>query len=257
MSAARAASSASAPGIVRPRIAPIGRYSMVTACCVSVLTKRVATIMTSSTSPFRKRSRASAAIARASANRGRVAVGELGDQLPPRAGDELRGLASGRDEDGRLRIVPSRETEHVAVERAAQALVAGDQDDGALPDRAHVEQRMREVDRARRRLPLDAVQQSDERPHVDGGLLRLAHLRRGHHLHGLGDLRRAADRSDPPAESRVCSPWLSDQSGLNCSAAAFNSAISASLQRLRVRRCARAAPALDVVRNSVSRPGSP
>ena len=53
-----------------PLISPIGRYSMATACCVSVLMKRVATRMTSSTSPFKKRSRAMAAIARASANRG-------------------------------------------------------------------------------------------------------------------------------------------------------------------------------------------
>ena len=173
---------------------------MVTACCVSVLTKRVATILTSSTSPFRNRSRASVRDRPGLGELGGVAVGKLGNQLPPRSGDELRGLASGRDEDGRLRIVPSRQTEHVAVERAAEALVACDQNDGALLDGAHLQQRMLEIDRPRRRLPLHAIQEAEERPHVDGGLLGLAHLRRGHHLHGLGDLCRAADGADPPAE---------------------------------------------------------
>ena len=237
VSAARAASCASAPGISSPWMSPIGSNSSVTGCCVSVLTKRVATILTSSTSPFRKRSRASARDRAGLRELGRVAVGELGDQLPARARDELRGLASGRDEDGRMRIVPAGEAEHVAVERAAQALVRRDQDDGALLDLAHLEQRMREVDRARRRLTLDAVEQPGERPDVDRGLLRLAHLRRGDHLHGFGDLRRAADRSDPPAEFAGAG-HDQDQSGLNCSAAAFNSATSASSSALRSPMCA-------------------
>ena len=53
-----------------PLISPIGRYSSAIASCVSVLTNLVATRMTSSTSPLTNRSRAIAAIARASANRG-------------------------------------------------------------------------------------------------------------------------------------------------------------------------------------------
>ena len=38
------------------------------------------------------------------------------------------------------------------------------------------------------------------RPAGQRGLLRLAHLRRRHHLHGLGDLRRVLDRLDAPAD---------------------------------------------------------
>ena len=47
---------------------------------------------TSSTSPFRNRSRANAAIARASAKRRRVAVGELGGELRSRAATNCAAL---------------------------------------------------------------------------------------------------------------------------------------------------------------------
>ena len=72
---------------------------METGCCVSVLTKRVATIRTSSTSWFKKRSRAKAAMALASGNRGSSPYAKLGNQLPAGGGDELRGFTSGRDEN--------------------------------------------------------------------------------------------------------------------------------------------------------------
>ncbi len=56
---------------------------------------------------------------------------------------------------------PERNT--LRVERAAQALVGADEDDGAPADLAHLEQRVREVDRPRRRQALDAVEQPRER----------------------------------------------------------------------------------------------
>jgi hypothetical protein len=55
---------------------------------------------------------------------------------------------------------------------------------------------MREIGDACDRPALNAIHHPDEGAHRDRGLLRLAHLRGGNHLHGLGDLRRAADRSD-------------------------------------------------------------
>src|SRR5213078_1688014 len=68
-SAARA-SGGGAPGTSTPLMSPTGRNWRTTGCCTRVLTNRVTTTCTSSTSPFRKRSRASAAIARDSGNRG-------------------------------------------------------------------------------------------------------------------------------------------------------------------------------------------
>ena len=84
-----------------------------------MLTKRVAMIRTSSTSRFKKRLRAKAAIALASANCGDIRVGELGDQLPASAGDELRGSASGRDENRGLAIKLGRQPEEITIERSA------------------------------------------------------------------------------------------------------------------------------------------
>src|SRR5262249_20804654 len=146
---------------------------------------------------------------------------------------------------------PSHQAEQVAVQRAAQALVRGDQNDGALLDRTHLQQRMLEIDRPRRRLPLDAIELADEWPHRNCCLLRFPHFRRGHHLHGFGDLRRAADRSNaPPYFPRARHDQV--QSGLNCSAAAFNSVARASSNAWRWTTWA-SRVALDVDRNSVSR----
>ena len=99
------------------------------------------------------------------------------------------------------RIELRRQAEHVGVERAAQALVGGDQDHRALAHLAHLEQRMRESRRARRsRCAGCGRAAARTAPRVERGLLRLAHLRRRHHLHRLGDLRGAADRLDAPAK---------------------------------------------------------
>ncbi len=57
-------------GTFNPVIGPTGRYSTTNGSWVSVLTKRVATIWTSSTWPLRNRSRAKPAIALASGNVG-------------------------------------------------------------------------------------------------------------------------------------------------------------------------------------------
>ena len=129
-----------------------------------MLTNCVAKIFTSSTSPFRNRSRANVGDRPGLGEARRVPVGELGGQLPVGAGDELRRLRAGGDEHGRRRVELRGHAEQVAVERAAQALVRADQDDRALADGAHFQQRMREVTGARRRVPLDAVQQVREGP---------------------------------------------------------------------------------------------
>ena len=42
-------------------------------------------------------------------------------------------------------------------------------------------------------LALNAIEQFDKGASSHSGLLGLAHLRRSHHLHGFGDLRRTAD----------------------------------------------------------------
>ena len=157
-------------------------------------------IRTSSTSPLRKRSRANAGNRSGFGKGRRIAVSEFRGQLAPRAGDELRRLAAGRDEDRRLRIELRRQAEHIRIERPAQPLVGGDQDDGAPPHLRDLEQRMRELVQPGGRAALDAIQQLGKRPCRERGLLGLAHLRCGHHLHGLGNLRGAADRLDAPAK---------------------------------------------------------
>jgi hypothetical protein len=52
---------------------------------------------------------------------------------------------------------------------------------------------MIELSHASSRLTLNAVNHMDERASRQRRLLCPAHLRRGHHLHGLGDLSSAAD----------------------------------------------------------------
>src|SRR2546427_2022643 len=99
-----------------------------------------------------------------------------------------------------MRVILSHEAKQVAVERAAQTLVGRDQDDCPFADFPYGKQGVLEVDRTRGRLALDPVEQPHERPHLDGRLLGLAHLRGRDHLHGPGDLRRAADRSDAPTK---------------------------------------------------------
>ena len=64
------AASDSAPGIFSPLISPIGRNSTTAVRWDSVLTNSVTTIFTSSTSPFKNRSRPKSAIGRDSSNRG-------------------------------------------------------------------------------------------------------------------------------------------------------------------------------------------
>ena len=142
---AASASSDSAPGTFKLLISPTGRYSIATGSCVSVLTKRVA-MMTHLVDlaleeeiPREGRNRARLRVGR------RVAVREFGDELAPAPRDELRRLAAGRDERRRFRIEPRGEPEDVRVERAAQSLVGGDENDRALANRTHLEQRMREV----------------------------------------------------------------------------------------------------------------
>jgi len=115
------------------------------------------------------------------------------------AGNKLRGTASGRDEHGCLGVKASYGAKEVAVERAAQAFVCANQNDGTLDDRAHFEQRMGKIDRLGRGPALDAIEQSGKGTAGQSGFLGLAHLGGCHHLHRFGDLGGAADRADSPA----------------------------------------------------------
>ena len=76
---------------------------MQTGCWVSVLTNRVATTWTSVHLPLQEEVAGEGGDRPGLGEPRRVAVGELGGQLPAGAGDELRGLAPGGDEDRRLR----------------------------------------------------------------------------------------------------------------------------------------------------------
>src|ERR1043165_6656172 len=51
------------------------------------------------------------------------------------------------------------------------------------------------------------VDQRRVRPSRQGSELRLAHLRRSDHLHGLRDLRRVLDRLDAPAYVACAGHW--------------------------------------------------
>ena len=64
---------------------------------------------------------------------GFVAIGEFGDEPPPCDGDELCRLAAGGNEHRRVRIELGRQPEDVAVERAAEAFVGGDENHRTLP----------------------------------------------------------------------------------------------------------------------------
>ena len=141
-----------------------------------------------------------------SANGDAVVDGEIGEQLALRAGDELRALAADDDILGRG-LDLGDELEEVGVERTAEALVGGDEDDAAHLDLAPREQRVLAL--------FDAAGDGGE--HLghelgvgaagQGGLLRLLHLRRSHHLHRLGDLAGVLDRLDASADVAEWRPW--------------------------------------------------
>jgi len=143
---------------------------METGCCVSVLTKRVATILTSSTSPFRKRSRdlihfpfqkevSSKASYRSGFWKGwRVSVGELGGKLATSLGNELCGFPPSCDKNRRPRIEFSGRAKQVAVQCSAQALIRAHQYDRTFADFPYFEQRMGEITQSCRGFPLDCVQ---------------------------------------------------------------------------------------------------
>ena len=94
---------------------------------------------------------------------GRIAVRELGHQLPLRAGDELRRLAARRDVARGRRIELRGEAKHVGVERTAQTLVGRDEDDGPPPHRANFEQRMLETGGTSRGDALNPIEPAAER----------------------------------------------------------------------------------------------
>ena len=87
----------------------------------------------------------------------------------------------------------------IAVERAAQALVRADQNDGALPHLTDFGKRMRQVAGMGGHLGQHLAHERGVGPPGQCGLLGLAHLRRRHHLHRLGNLGGVLDRLDASA----------------------------------------------------------
>ena len=97
-----------------------------------------------------------------------------------------------------------RRLDHVGVEAAGQAAVGGDDDQQRAPagprGAALVEQRMRGRVHAARHAVQDPQHLGRERARLLDALLGAAQLRRGDHLHGLGDLLRRFHRPDAAAD---------------------------------------------------------
>ena len=100
-------------------------------------------------------------------------------------------------------------TSDVGVEGAAQALVAGDHEDqclagaglAALPAARRRQQRMLHLARRHRSQVLRHLAQFQSvGARGEDLVLRAAQLRRGHHLHRLGDLLRVLHRPDAAAK---------------------------------------------------------
>ena len=127
---------------------------------------------------------------------GRILVGELRDQVPLQARHPLGGLATGHDVRGVRRRGLRGLAQEVGVERAAEALVGADDDQRPLPHLAPFGERVLEIAGAGRRRRQDLVHEGGIGSARQRGLLGLAHLGRGDHLHRLGDLGRVLDRLD-------------------------------------------------------------
>ena len=104
--------------------------------------------------------------------------------------------------DGNLPLggIVQRQAGVVAVERAGQAAVRGDQDDQPLLDLAHGEKRMLVLRGATHQLGHDAGDLVAVRARGEHALLRTAHARRGDELHRLGDLAHVLDALDTAAQ---------------------------------------------------------
>jgi hypothetical protein len=129
-------------------------------------------------------------------NRG-IAIRKIRRQLPTRPRYKLRSSAASCDKNRGRGVKLSGQSEQVAVESPAQPFVRADENHSSFSDRTHFQQRMVELNQLPRGGALNPVEQTSEGTLVQRGLLGLAHFGGGHHLHRLGDLSCAGNRTDP------------------------------------------------------------
>ncbi len=136
-------------------------------------------------------------------------VDALDDQRREVAAQDVETLLADADDLDRLALaleladVVARKTRDLAVEAAAKAALGGADDEQMRVVLAGAGHQRRRVAAAADRLG----DVGEHRAHALrigtrglGGLLRATQLRRGDHLHRLGDLLRRLDRGDPVAE---------------------------------------------------------
>ena len=130
----------------------------------------------------------------------------LEQHLEAAAAEEVAALAADQAERTALRALRDERAgalDDVGVEAAAQPLVAGDDDDQRLAVRPRLADRQQRMDRridAGRDAGQHALHLRGVRPRVHDPLLRAAQLRRGDHLHRLGDLLRVLHRANAAPE---------------------------------------------------------
>ncbi len=136
------------------------------------------------------------------------------DHLALQAGEELGSLAADADEKRFRGIVAGGLAEHIGVQRAAQSLVRGHQNDEFLASGPLFEEGVgSRVDGVAERND-HAVEKQGVVSSGEGGLLGLAHLRGRDHLHGLRDLGGVFDRLDASADVAEVRHFLQRVEGL-------------------------------------------
>ena len=124
---------------------------------------------------------------------------EVGEQVAPGAGQELRALAADDGELGGLLDV-QHQLEEIAVEGAAETLVGGDKNDATCLHRALRQEGMKLLVHPGGHGGEHVGHELRVGPPRERDLLRLLHLRRGHQLHRLGNLAGVLDRLDAAAD---------------------------------------------------------
>ncbi len=123
---------------------------------------------------------------------------EVGDEVTFVAGEELGTLAADGVVFGRgLHL--GDEFEEVGVERSAEALVCGDEEDAAGLDLALDEEGVLDLGETRGEAREHLGEELGVGATGESGLLGLLHLGRGDHLHRLGDLAGVFNRLDASA----------------------------------------------------------
>ena len=132
----------------------------------------------------------------------------LAEEIAPLAADQLELQFDARA----LRLKALRALDQVGIERAGQALVAGDQhQQDALffaPREQRIFGRVLVAGDGRRHVAQHLAQQRAVGTRGDGAILRTAQFRRRDHLHGLGDLLRVFDRADAPPDIDQTRHWI-------------------------------------------------